>query len=81
MGAAKRIGSIRTDLDAFSEGKAAVLENHSYALADAATRRFVPGPATRLSEIRLPRSVWRDEVQVQETLRDSHRTRPIGRAS
>ena len=36
------IAEIRTDLDAFSDAEAAVLENHGYLLADAALRRHVP---------------------------------------
>ncbi len=79
-GVAERIGSIRTDLDAFSEGEAAVLQNHGYALADAAVQSFVPGAATRAPEFRLPRPEWRDEVRVLEALTDSHRTRLIGRS-
>jgi NTE family protein len=79
-GVAKRIGSIRTDLDAFSDGEAAALENHGYALADAAVQSFVPGATTRAPEFRLPRPEWRDEVRVLEALRDSHRTRLIGRS-
>ncbi|MGY2894340.1 patatin-like phospholipase family protein [Deinococcus sp. UYEF24] len=77
---AERIGNIRTDLDAFSEGEAAALENHGYALADAAVQSFVPGAVARAPEFRLPRPEWRDEVRVQEALRDSHQTRLIGRS-
>jgi NTE family protein len=36
------IAEIRTDLDAFSDAEAAVLENHGYGLADAALRRHAP---------------------------------------
>lgn len=36
------IAEVRTDLDAFSDVEAAVLENHGYLLADAALRRHVP---------------------------------------
>jgi NTE family protein len=36
------VAEIRTDLDAFSDAEAAVLENHGYLLADAALRRHVP---------------------------------------
>ncbi len=36
------IAEIRTDLDAFSDAEAGVLENHGYLLADAALRRHVP---------------------------------------
>jgi NTE family protein len=37
------IGSVRTDLDAFSEGEIACLENHGYAMADTALRRWLAG--------------------------------------
>ena len=49
------IAEIRTDLDAFSDAEAQVLENHGYLLADAALRRHVPSllpdpvPATPVS--------------------------------
>lgn len=36
------IAEIRTDLDAFSDAEADVLENHGYLLADAALRKHVP---------------------------------------
>jgi NTE family protein len=36
------IAEIRTDLDAFSDPEADVLENHGYLLADAALRKHVP---------------------------------------
>ena len=36
------IANIRTDLDAFSEVERGVLENHGYALMDAAIRTHVP---------------------------------------
>jgi NTE family protein len=37
------IGSVRTDLDAFSAGEIACLENHGYAMADTALRRWLAG--------------------------------------
>jgi len=77
---AERIGGIRTDLDAFSEGEMAALENHGYALADAAVQSFVPGASARAPAFQLPHPDWRDEARVLEALRDSHRTRLIGRS-
>jgi NTE family protein len=40
--AERAIAKVRTDLDAFSEGEAMVLENHGYSLADAAVLRHLP---------------------------------------
>lgn len=72
--AAEVIARIRTDLDAFSEAEAAVLENHGYLLADAAVRRHTP---SLLPEVVPPASVphpgWMDESRVREALRESSR--------
>jgi NTE family protein len=78
------IAEIRTDLDAFSEAEAAVLENHGYLLADAALRRHVPGvlgdpvlPAT------VPHPDWfppaRREEEIRAALRDSGKRKAFGR--
>jgi NTE family protein len=68
------IANIRTDLDAFSDGERAVLENHGYFLADVAVRRHVsqlmPAPAPPL---RPPHPEWLDEKKVQDALKDSHK--------
>jgi NTE family protein len=36
------VAAVRTDLDAFTAGEIAVLENHGYLLADAAVRTYAP---------------------------------------
>jgi NTE family protein len=68
------IANIRTDLDTFSEGERAVLENHGYFLADIAVRRHVdhlmPAP---VPELRPPHPDWLDEQKVRKALEDSHK--------
>jgi hypothetical protein len=78
------IGEIRTDLDAFTDAEAAVLENHGYLLADAALRRHVPSllpdslpPAT------VPHPDWfppaRTEQEIRWELRHSGKRKAFGR--
>lgn len=72
------IGEIRTDLDAFSEAEAKILENHGYLLADAAISRHLPdfagGPPAAA-----PHPEWLDEKRARAALRSSHRRRMLGR--
>jgi NTE family protein len=78
------IAEIRTDLDAFTDAEAAVLENHGYLLADAALHRHVrallrdPVPPPEV-----PHPDWfppaRTEEEIRETLRDSGRRKTFGR--
>jgi NTE family protein len=78
------IAEIRTDLDAFTDAEAAVLENHGYLLADAAVRRHVPallrdgGPPAEV-----PHPDWlppaRSEEEIREALRDSGKRKTFGR--
>jgi NTE family protein len=78
------IAQIRTDLDAFSDAEAAVLENHGYLVADAALRRHVPSllsdpvpPAT------VPHPDWfppaRAEQEIRWELRHSGKRKAFGR--
>jgi NTE family protein len=78
------IAQIRTDLDAFSDAEAAVLENHGYLVADAALRRHVPSllpdpvpPAT------VPHPDWfppiRGEQEIRWELRHSGKRTAFGR--
>jgi len=78
------IAEIRTDLDAFSDAEAAVLENHGYLLADAAIRRHVPAllpdpvpPPT------VPHPDWlppaRTEDAIRAALKDSGKRKTWGR--
>ena len=82
--ARETIAEIRTDLDAFSDAEAAVLENHGYLLADAALRRHVPAllpdpvpPPT------VPHPDWfpplRTEDAIRAALKDSGKRKTWGR--
>ena len=74
--AAEIIGKIRTDLDSFSEAEQAVLENHGYALAEAAIHRHAPELIEPGSPpFRPPNPDWLDEAKIRQALRDSHRRR------
>ena len=76
---ATMIADIRTDLDAFSEGEKAVLENHGYLLAQAAVQQhlpqFVPDPSPQL---KIPHPDWMDENRVKEALKDSSKRKLFG---
>lgn len=76
------ISRIRTDLDAFSDAEAAVLENHGYWLAEAALQKHVPELITPgSSPARAPYPDWMDEAKVRAALRDSSRRAiPFGRS-
>jgi NTE family protein len=70
------ISQVRIDLDRFSEGEIAVLENHGYLMAEIANRRHTkhlaaasaPAPA-------LPHPDWMSEERARKALASSHRTR------
>jgi NTE family protein len=78
------IVEIRTDLDAFSDAEAAVLENHGYLLADGALRRHVPALLPDpLPPVQVPHPDWfppaRGEDAIREALRDSGKRKTLGR--
>lgn len=74
------IAEIRTDLDAFSEAEAAVLENHAYLLADAAVRRHVPDLVPQSAPAPVPpHPDWLDEGRVRVALATSGRRSLFGR--
>lgn len=78
--AQKVIAEIRTDLDAFSEAEAAVLENHGYLLADAAVRRHVPRLVTSPPPpLAVPHDGWLDERAARHGLRGSQKRKNLGR--
>ena len=78
--AQKVIAEVRTDLDAFSEAEAAVLENHGYLLANAACRQHLPGffPSP-IPDIKIPHEDWMDEAKVKSALAQSHKVKLLGR--
>lgn len=65
------IASIRTDLNAFSEGEQAILENHGYWMADVAIRVHLPALYAHAAPLRVPNPDWVDEQKVREALRNS----------
>jgi len=70
------IAPIRIDLDVFSPGEIAVLENHGYLMADIALRKhgegIVAGPPP---ETAVPHPDWLDEAKAANALRESGKTR------
>jgi NTE family protein len=78
------IVEIRTDLDAFSDAEAAVLENHGYLLADAALRQHVPSVLPDpVPPAEAPHPDWmppaRTEAQIRYALSDSGKRKTFGR--
>jgi NTE family protein len=73
------IAHIRTDLDAFSDAEAAILENHGYTLAEAAMRRHLPqlAPLPR-PPMNLPHP-WIPEEQARRLLARSSKRTLLGR--
>jgi NTE family protein len=64
--------SVRTDLNSFSDGEIACLENHGYALADAAIRSRAPHLATNLTaDFVWPNLEWVDDAKATVALRHS----------
>lgn len=79
------IAEVRTDLDAFSDAEAAVLENHGYLMADKAARTHCPGVArTPSAPLQPPFEEWlppkKPEDAIRRALADSHKRKvPFGR--
>jgi len=78
------VAEIRTDIDAFSDAEAAVLENHGYFLAEAALRRHAaallpesPAPAVAPHPDWMPPA--RSEEAIRAALADSARRKTWGR--
>jgi NTE family protein len=70
------IAPIRIDLDVFSPGERAVLENHGYLMADIALRKHGGGIVTGpLPATAVPHPEWLDEVKAANALRESGKTR------
>lgn len=70
------IAPIRIDLDVFSPGEIAVLENHGYLMAEVALQRHGrPLVDADWNEAHVPHPDWMDEERAKDALRSSHRTR------
>src|SRR5690606_32951961 len=72
------IARIRTDLDAFSDGEQAVLENHGYLVCAAALDRHLSAYVQKTPVV-APHPEWMDEVRVRRQLWDSGRRKILGR--
>jgi NTE family protein len=68
------IAPVRIDLDAFSEGERAVLENHGYLMADTAIRSHARDLAPD-QPAHVPFPEWMDEEKAAAALRESGKTR------
>ena len=68
------ISTIRTDLDSFTEPEIAVLENHGYLLANAATSVHM-GNLIRpdAPPVQVPHPDWMDEEKVRTALKESYK--------
>ena len=73
------IAPIRIDLDVFSEGERAVLENHGYLMADTAIRSHASQLAPEAAPPRPPFPEWMDERRAAEALRESAKTKLFAR--
>jgi NTE family protein len=73
------ISQVRIDLDVFSEGEIAVLENHGYLIAETAIRRHAPELARTTPPLEIPHPDWLDEERAATALADSDRTRLFSR--
>jgi NTE family protein len=73
------IAPIRIDLDVFSDGERAVLQNHGYLLVDTALRSHLDGLATAWTEPKPPYPEWMDEEKAADALRESGKTKLFAR--
>ena len=75
------VSQVRTDMDAFSEGEQAVLENHGYLLADATVQQHAPDLlGSNPPAASVPHPKWMSEEKVRAALKDSHKLKlPFGR--
>jgi len=71
-GACRLLSRVRTDLNSFSPGEMACLENQAYWLTDAAVRSYAPQLcANNSAPFHWPNPDWVDELKVLDTLRKS----------
>jgi NTE family protein len=74
------IATVRTNYDAFSDAEAAVLENHGYLLAEAATRTHLAAMRND-APLQIPHPGWMSEPKIREALGDSSRQVFLGRGA
>ena len=73
------IAPIRIDLDVFSDGEQAVLENHGYLMAETALRSHAPDLVAGGPEPRPPFPDWMDERKATAALAESGKTKLFSR--
>jgi NTE family protein len=73
------IAPIRIDLDVFSDGEQAVLENHGYLMAETALRSHAPDLVAGGPEPRPPFPDWMDERKATAALAESWKTKLFSR--
>jgi NTE family protein len=76
---ANEISQVRIDLDEFSEGERAVLENHGYLMADIAVHAHAEQLIARNQALQAPFPDWMDPQRAGADLRDSRLTKLFGR--
>ena len=72
---ATMIAHIRTDLDAFSQAEAAILENHGYLMADVALKVHANNHWRATPPAQPPYPDWLDENKARAALKDSAKQR------
>ena len=73
------VSEVRTDLDAFSDGEIAVLENHGYLLAEAAVKTHVPDLIAGDAPLVVPHERFMDEATARAALATSSKRKLLGR--
>jgi NTE family protein len=69
------IAPVRIDLDVFSEGERAVIENHGYLMADTAIRSHAHDLVVGQADVQVPFPEWMDEEKAAAALRESGKTK------
>jgi NTE family protein len=70
------IAPVRIDLDVFTPGEIAVLENHGYLMAEIAVHKHEAGLVSgSWPELSVPHPEWRDEARAGNALRSSGKTK------
>jgi NTE family protein len=76
---AETLSQVRIELDAFSEGEQAVLENHGYLMCDLAIHKHQPDLVAIPAPGQPPYPDWLDPYRAAAAMRDSHRHKLLGR--